>query len=457
MILFLSRVVCFMVFGFMKKYAYIYLISTLICLVVLIGHFVASHGEYGKYFFWKDEADTGMDFVNCLAEAVGGEPYSKYQSSYPSVASAYFYALESMLPKEVTSIIPKTHDDVVGLRRTPLDLRTHQSVLMLLILHSVLSAMIIFCAVIYKFRHYGTLPAMAMGAAAISSYGCISALERGNIILLSSGLLMIFLFGYNSPDRMIRILSYLCLVLASCIKMYPALFALMLFDGKRSRKSLAITLSCMFLTGSGLTVAAFQLFRGFKDIPVFVSNLLSFNGGSGDDIMYRYGMRGIVEHFVTELFKRTDILLLSKDTIGSVMLLVAVLGLGFSLYMHLRRHDDPYMAAFDIALIAVLVQTQSSDYTLTLFIPVLLMLIYADPSIDVISIGYLALLMVFVLPYYTRPLSDPYGLTVHHADIVQLALLVSSGFEIIAAVYGLPSWDRLRHRASLTSVKQASI
>ncbi len=44
--------------------------------------------------------------------------------------------------------------------------------------------------------------------------------------------------------------------------------------------------------------------------------------------------------------------------------------------------------------------------------------------------------MVFVLPYYTRPLSDPYGLTVHHADIVQLALLSSVGFEIIVFNHG---------------------
>ncbi len=80
----------------MTKFAYIYLISTLICLVVLIGQFVSSRGEYGKYFFWRDEADTGMDFVNCLAEAIDGDPYSGYGSSYPSVASAYFYALQSV-------------------------------------------------------------------------------------------------------------------------------------------------------------------------------------------------------------------------------------------------------------------------------------------------------------------------------------------------------------------------
>ena len=73
----------------MKKYGHAYVLLTVVCIVILISHFVSGHGEYGRYFFWKDEADTGMDFVNCLTEAVGGEPYSKYRSSYPPVASSY--------------------------------------------------------------------------------------------------------------------------------------------------------------------------------------------------------------------------------------------------------------------------------------------------------------------------------------------------------------------------------
>lgn len=430
----------------MKKYGYAYVLLTVVCLVVLIGHFVSSHGEYARYFFWRDEADTGMDFVNCLGEAVGGEPYSKYRSSYPPVASSYFYALQTMLPDDVKTVIPRTHNALVRHRRTPFDLRTHQSVLMLLILHSVLSVMLILCAVIYKFRSYGALPAMAIGFAAVSSYGCLSALERGNIVLLATGLLMIYLLGYDSPDRRVRILSYACLVLSSCIKLYPAIFALMLFDGRRHRKDIAMILSGMALSGSLLSITAFNLFRGLADAPVFLHNLLCFNSGSSNDLMYRYGMRGIADHFLAEFYKRTGITLPHPNMIASVMFASVLLSLLFSLYVHFHFKDETYQEAFDITLIAVLLQTNSNDYTLCLFIPVLLMFIHSDPSPDLKGTSYYAFLLVFVLPYYTPVLSDPINLTVHHVDIIQLTLLLSTGFELIIALSELSS--RSHHHSS---------
>lgn len=423
----------------MKKYGHAYVLLTVVCILILISHFVLDHGEYGRYFFWKDEADTGMDFVNCLTEAVGGEPYSKYRSSYPPVASSYFYALQSMLPGEVKSLVPETHDAVVALRRTTNDLRTHQSVLMLLILHSVLSVLLIFSAATYKFRSYGALPAMAIGFAAVSSYGCLSALERGNIVLLSAGFLMIFLLGYDSPDRQIRIISYAGLVLSACIKLYPAIFALMLFDGKRHVKSVIMQLSGMALSGSVLTVAAFYLFRGLDDIPVFIRNLLCFNSGSCDDLYCRYGMRSIVAHLFMELNKRLGISTSNTGTIASILLVTALLSLLLSLCIHFRFKDDAYQAAFDIALMAVLLQAQSTDYTLCLFLPVLLMFIYADPDIDLKSLSYFTIFLTLVLPYYTPAMSDTVNMTVHHVDIVQLTLLISVGYELIVTVSELTS------------------
>ncbi|MBQ7583472.1 MAG: DUF2029 domain-containing protein [Lachnospiraceae bacterium] len=421
----------------MKKYAVLYVSLTMTCVIFLISHFVSSHGEYARYFFWKDEIDTGMDFVNSLAETVDAVPYSRYHSIYPPVANAYFYALQTMLPDEVKSLIPDTHEEVVGLRQTVSDLRMHQSVLLLLVLHSVLSVLSVFCIVVYKFRSCGAPGAMFIGEAAILSYGSLYAIERGNVILLTAGLLMLFLFGYDSLDPGVRSMAYCSLVLSACVKIYPAIFGLMLFDGKKHGRALWIPAAGMTLSGLFLSLASFCLFGGIKDIPVFLNNLLAFNSDSGCDLYSRYGMRGIVEHAMSELYKHTGISLPDHGGIADLLLALSIAALLFSVYTHFRCGDAGYRAAFDLSVIAVLFQTQSSDYMLCLFIPVILMLIWNEPEPTQDNAVYFILLLGLVLPYYTRETSDRIDLLVHHVEVVQFILLFSVGYEFVTACIGM--------------------
>lgn len=426
-----------------KKFERVYLFLTALCLAELFGHFVASHGVYERYFFWKDEADTGMDFVNSLAETVDGKSYSSYHSVYPPLANAYFYIQQLSLPDEVRTAIPDTHEAVVDLRLTGSDLRLHQSVLLLLILHSIISVLFVFCVVVYKFRGCGAPAALSLGAAAVFSYGSLYAIERGNIVLLATGFLMVFLFGYDSDDRRIRFIAYSGLVVSACIKLYPALFALMLFDGRKQGKQLLIPLSGMAFSGAAVSALFTHPFGGIKAIPVFLKDLFCFNSGSCTDLYSRYGMRGIVEHILTELYKHLGIVVPEPGRIARLALIISVSALMFALYSHFSYGDERYQAAFDIALIAVLFQAQSSDYTLCLFIPVILMLILEDPHISFRSVTYFVILMILVLPYYTHITSDSINLVVHHVDIVQLTLLVSVGFEFISAC--LETYDHLPH------------
>ena len=58
-----------------KNTAVVFIISVSIGLMALLAVMMAEKGTYWSYFFWKDEADTGMDFYNSLAESVRGKAF----------------------------------------------------------------------------------------------------------------------------------------------------------------------------------------------------------------------------------------------------------------------------------------------------------------------------------------------------------------------------------------------
>ena len=61
----------------------------------------------------------------------------------------------------------------------------------------------------------------------------IYAIERGNCIYYSVIFLILFLLGYKSEDKKIRYLAYVCLAIATSIKMFPIMFAFLLLRDRR--------------------------------------------------------------------------------------------------------------------------------------------------------------------------------------------------------------------------------
>ena len=421
----------------MKRKALFVALLTLICLFFLLGAFIRTEGDYMRYFFWQDDADTGMDFFNSLAETVGGEPYGRFFTVYPPFSNGIFYAMQAMVPSEVKDCWPRCHEDMVALRRTPGDLRTYQSTAVLFLFNFAVYIFMTEAIIVYKFRQ-DAVSGIGLAFTAIFSYGSLTALERGNIIAIAMVFTMIFIFGYDSPRRIVRILSCCSLVIAAAIKLYPAVFFLLMFDGKKSRSSRVFyTLSCIEL---GLIICLIPLFwfGGLSDLGLFLKILIGFNTvGNDDAVYYRYGMRGIAEHIT--MSPRLHSLLLASDPVQlyRFLLVFSSIVLLYAFFRHMRSEEDPCEAAFDLTIILILVQTRSCDYTLCFFVPVLILMLFGENTLCLQRIPYFIMLLIFTLPYPTTAINDASNMVLHHVDIVQFTLITAVMYEF--AVYiGLP-------------------
>jgi hypothetical protein len=99
------------------------------------------------------------------------------------------------------------------------------------------------------------------------------AFGRANVILLAFLFVLIFFWLKDSPNKLLRELSYLALGCASAIKVYPAMFALIFI---RERRFLDLLRTALY---SAVLVFVPFLFvqGGFSNIPVFMENLAVFS------------------------------------------------------------------------------------------------------------------------------------------------------------------------------------
>ena len=115
----------------------------------------------------------------------------------------------------------------------------------------------------------------------------LNAVERGNIILLAAGLCAFFLAGYRSARPVVRELAFVALAVAAALKIFPALFGLLLLFERRWKDALRLLLYGV--------VAAFLPFvfmkGGFGNLPLLLENF-GAHKAFYDRLTYpRYGFR----------------------------------------------------------------------------------------------------------------------------------------------------------------------
>lgn len=102
----------------------------------------------------------------------------------------------------------------------------------------------------------------------------IFAMERGTVVIFSAGCIAGFLTYYDSEKKCERMLSYFLLAAAFSLKLYPALFGLLLLK-RRDYKGALYSM----LFGILLTFPMFLFFDGgFDNIPVLWENLHKYRG-----------------------------------------------------------------------------------------------------------------------------------------------------------------------------------
>ena len=97
-------------------------------------------------------------------------------------------------------------------------------------------------------------------------------LERGNIIFVALIALMAFVWGKDSKNKWVREISYICLGFAAAIKIYPAIFGLMLLKDKNYKAAV----KCM-IYGLMLFAIPFAAYDGLSSMKAMIVNIMNTN------------------------------------------------------------------------------------------------------------------------------------------------------------------------------------
>ena len=111
------------------------------------------------------------------------------------------------------------------------------------------------------------------------SFPFLYLFERGNILLLTFVLVLIFLVFGDSPSRTRRELALLALAAAAALKLYPAIFALFLLRDKRYRELGRVILYFLLLSVLPTFFFGGRPRRFFGASPVGVAALTGFSCG----------------------------------------------------------------------------------------------------------------------------------------------------------------------------------
>ena len=161
----------------------------------------------------NDFTNTSMDYFNMLSNLYTLKPYSA-NANYPAMCFLILRVLYHMIP-----LVPEGNDGFYLRNYMPAQLGyIIYTIVLILGIYELLTA---FCK---KNEAENKLIAFSI----IISGPFIFTLERGNIILVALLFLLLYVLLYNSDNRKYRYLAYIALAISASIKIYPALFGLMI-------------------------------------------------------------------------------------------------------------------------------------------------------------------------------------------------------------------------------------
>lgn len=379
-------------------------IGVILCILWLIASFFRG-GIYTSILF-HDEKDSFMDFFNCIYTFSGNPYVGEEVTNYPPMAIIIYKIFRHAIP-EYQLLIPAR------------EMRLYQAPMMVFLFYNVFVINILLFTISQKVKISSVNKTLLMILLSFS-FPVLFALERGNLINLAFSLTVFFCGFYDDKNRIKRNLAYIALAIAAAIKIYPAIFGLILLKEKRIKDTLILV-----VYGIVAFFAPFWKFGGIDAIHSFARGLLGFvnnrslvtkEGVSNvESNIYNvlpdsYGYNFAYKNIQTVFQHITGIQLPNAIVTTSLFIILIVL----LLYAFVSK--EKWKSMLSCALIALLVPSFSGAYsTLFLLIPFVEFINchsnhpYTDNKMDKLTTSYyfvmLALIVPWSLPYISK-LSD---------------------------------------------------
>lgn len=200
---------------------------------MLIMFFFFSKGNLIQRFFFVDQRDTLMDYMHSIEFLNGNDPYGSFKTLYPPLANLYYRFIFLLIPGSVKEQWPFSYSGETYLRKTEFDLRTYQSTLLSYIIPLILFVLLMSFIVDRFFSKETDVRRTMLKFSLIFSYGIITCIDRGNITFFVIAFLLLYVHYRNDDDKTIREIAILLLAIAAGLKLYPALYGIMLLKDKQ--------------------------------------------------------------------------------------------------------------------------------------------------------------------------------------------------------------------------------
>ena len=218
---------------------------------------------FGTIFFGipGDRTDTFMDFYNSIYDTMYG-PY-EHEVIYPPLCCLVFKVFGSLLPKS-TYVKP-------WVERGGFRIRGFQETQFALLLFIAFFVILFVGSMQKPLNKRGYLEKVIITLSLFLSTPVLYSLERGNIIIYSFVFLLIYFACYDDERSWMRELGYIFLALSAAIKLYPAIFGLLLIRDKKIKEAIRT-----IIYGVAFAVVPFVFFGGIKAIRLFFDSLGKF-------------------------------------------------------------------------------------------------------------------------------------------------------------------------------------
>ena len=214
---------------------------------------VFTKGQSFYVLLHSDFDDSFMDFFNSLHDGEYADPYRERGVIYPAFCYLFYKAFSMLLPSS----------DYYS----AYEWRNQQSGIVVFLGLTVITCIFLYL-ILKPAKKHSYLDTVLPILIVLGGVPFLYAYERGNLILQTVLLILVFVRFYNSPNKILKELALISLAAAACMKIYPALFGYLLIKDKKWKEA-----GRCILYGMLLFVLPFFYFNGIDSIKVMLWNI----------------------------------------------------------------------------------------------------------------------------------------------------------------------------------------
>lgn len=360
------------------------------------------------YYFVHDTHNTFMDLFNPITKEAALTYIEPYYSNYPALGNLFFAIIRNMLPENLRSDAAEMQGNMLSL-----------IYLIIFLIGCVLIIEKLIKSYLRGTEEKGWVNS-CVAYVILMSGPFLFCYERGNNLLWALIFLMIFVLYYENESPVLREIALICLAISAALKIYPAVFGILLLK----KGNMKVVLRGILYGALVMFVPFWTGYDGLESVIHFIQNIISRNGGSITlGLGYNFSFSTLVR--IGFAFAGEYDVVLPAAIVLFPAFLTAIL---FS------TSKELWKKVFAVCLFIVWIPNASYTYVICYFIiPLLLYLRECDEvkRKDIIYIiGFVLMFSLYSLPRVAgiSELDTNYelswGMVVIHIDIIAMILFI---------------------------------